>query len=120
MNPKVKWLKKEREKSLNFPQEKWKYPDIHLEERARHFEHEYIIKLSKKDLVSYQLNLMLNLNQGIALFRQTQTLRPKKTQQGSQQDLSSVKWINPGHFPKAQGKFIFLFPYTLFLHIFDT
>ena len=30
---------------------------------------------------------MLNLNQGIALFRQTQTLRPKKTQQVSQQGL---------------------------------
>ena len=27
-----------------------------------------------KDLVSYQLNLMLNSNQGLALFRQTQTL----------------------------------------------
>ena len=33
---------------------------------------------------------------------------------------SSVKWSDPGHFPKAQGKFIFSFPCTLFLHIFDT
>ena len=33
---------------------------------------------------------------------------------------SSVKWSDPGHFLKAQGKFIFSFPYTLFLHIFDT
>ena len=34
--------------------------------------------------------------------------------------ISSVKWSNPGHFLKAQGKFIFSFPCTLFLHIFDT
>ena len=27
---------------------------------------------------------------------------------------SSVKWSDPGHFPKAQGKFIFSFSYTLF------
>ena len=33
---------------------------------------------------------------------------------------SSVKWSNPGHFPKAQGKLIFSFPCALFLHIFDT
>ena len=34
--------------------------------------------------------------------------------------LSSVKWSDPGYFLKAQGKFIFSFPCTLFLHIFDT
>ena len=33
---------------------------------------------------------------------------------------SSVKWSNPGHSLKSQGKFIFSFPCTLFLHIFDT
>ena len=32
---------------------------------------------------------------------------------------SSVKWSDPGQFLKAQGKFIFSFPCTLFLHIFD-
>ena len=35
-------------------------------------------------------------------------------------DNSSVKWSDPGHFLKAQGKFIFSFPCALFLHIFDT
>ena len=30
------------------------------------------------DLLPYQLNLMLNLNQGLALFRQTQTLSRQK------------------------------------------
>ena len=34
--------------------------------------------------------------------------------------LSSVKWSDPVHFLKAQGKFIFSCPCTLFLHIFDT
>ena len=33
---------------------------------------------------------------------------------------SGVKWRDPGHFLKAQGKFIFSFPCALFLHIFDT
>ena len=32
---------------------------------------------------------------------------------------SSVKWSDPGHFLKAQGKVIFSFLCTLFLHIFD-
>ena len=43
------YLKKEREKNLKFPQEGHKdesiqtlCPAIHLEEWARHFEHEYI------------------------------------------------------------------------------
>ena len=52
INP--KYLKKEREKNLNFPQE-WLKDEvrhivqlIHLKGWARHFEHEYIIKLSKK------------------------------------------------------------------------
>ena len=52
INP--KYLKKEREKNLKFPQE-WLKDEmrhivqlIHLKEWARHFEHEYIIKLSKK------------------------------------------------------------------------
>ena len=58
-------------------------PAILLEGRARHFDREYIIKLSKKNFVPYQLNLMLNLDHGLALFRQTQTLRKQK--QGSQQ-----------------------------------
>ena len=49
---------------------------------ARHFEHEYIIKLSKKDITPYQLNLMLNRNQGLALFREARTLR--RHTQGSQ------------------------------------
>ena len=49
-----------------------------MEEWARHFEHEYIIKLSKKDLVSHQLNLMLNSDQGLAWFRQTHTLGRQK------------------------------------------
>ena len=47
---------------------------IHLEEWARHFECEYIIKLSKKDLVPYHLNRMLNSDKALALFRQTQAL----------------------------------------------
>ena len=53
INP--KYLKKERGKNLKFPQEwhkvesiKTDSPAIHLKGRARHFEHEYIIKLSKK------------------------------------------------------------------------
>ena len=33
--------------------------------------------------------------------------------------VSSVKWSDPGHFLKAQGKFIFSFSCTLFLHICD-
>ena len=86
----IKYLKKEREKNLKFPQE-WRKdgsilrlsPAIHLDASDRHFEHEYIIKLSKKDLLLYQLNLMLNSNQGLPLFRQTQTLSRQK--QGSQQ-----------------------------------
>ena len=52
INP--KYLKKEREKNLNLPQE-WLKDEtrhivqlIHLKGWARHFEHEYIIKLSKK------------------------------------------------------------------------
>ena len=52
INP--KYLKKEREKNLKFPQE-WLKDEtrhivqlIHLKGWARHFEHEYIIKLSKK------------------------------------------------------------------------
>ena len=32
---------------------------------------------------------------------------------------SSVKWSDPGHFLKYQGKFFLSFPCTLFLHIFD-
>ena len=35
-------------------------------------------------------------------------------------DSSSVKRSDLAHFLKAQGKFIFSFPCTLFLHIFDT
>ena len=31
--------------------------------------------------------------------------------------MSSVKWSDPVHFLKAQGKFIFSFPCTFFLHI---
>ena len=34
--------------------------------------------------------------------------------------LSCVKWSDPGHFLKTQGKFIFSFLCILFLHIFDT
>ena len=34
--------------------------------------------------------------------------------------VSSVKWSDPGHFPKAQGKFILSFPCTLFFYIFLT
>ena len=37
-----------------------------------------------------------------------------------QLNTSSVKWSDPGLLLKAQGKFIFSFPGTLFLHIFDT
>ena len=33
---------------------------------------------------------------------------------------SSVIWTDLAHSKKAQGKSIFSFPYTLFLHIFDT
>ena len=33
---------------------------------------------------------------------------------------SCEKWSDPVHFLKAQGKFVFSFPCTLFLHIFDT
>ena len=33
---------------------------------------------------------------------------------------SSVKWSDPVHFLKSQGKFSLSFPCTLFLHIFDT
>ena len=32
--------------------------------------------------------------------------------------VSSVKWSDPGHFLKAQGKFIFSFPCTLFFTYF--
>ena len=35
-------------------------------------------------------------------------------------DQSSVKWSNPGHFLKSQGKFFLSFQWTLFLHIFQT
>ena len=38
----------------------------------------------------------------------------------SQDWKSSVKWSDPRHFLKAQGKFSFSFPCILFLHIFDT
>ena len=38
----------------------------------------------------------------------------------NEEPTSSVKWSDPGHFLKAQGKFIFSFLCTLFLHIFDT
>ena len=34
--------------------------------------------------------------------------------------VSSVKWSDPGHFLKSQGKSFLSFPCTLFLHIFDT
>ena len=51
--------------------------------KAFYFEHEYIIKLSKKDLAPHQLNLILNSDQGLALLRQTQTV--SKHKQGSQQ-----------------------------------
>ena len=34
--------------------------------------------------------------------------------------MSSLKWSNPGHFFRAQGKFSLSFPCALFLHIFDT
>ena len=32
--------------------------------------------------------------------------------------ISSVKWSDPGHFLKSEGKFFLSFPCTLFLHIF--
>ena len=44
-------------------------PAIHLEGWDRHFEQEYIIRLSEKDLVPYHLNLMVNSDQGLTLFR---------------------------------------------------
>ena len=56
--------------------------------QAFYFEHKYIIKLSKKDLFPHQLNLMLNSDQGLVLFRQTQTLSRHK--QGSQQGFLST------------------------------
>ena len=34
-------------------------------------------------------------------------------------NISSVKWSDPVHFLKSQGKFFLSFPCTLFLHIFD-
>ena len=56
INP--KYLKKEREKNLKFPRE-WRKDEmrhivnlIHLKGWARHFEQEYIIKLSKRILPS--------------------------------------------------------------------
>ena len=59
-----KYLKKEREKNLKFPQEWHKdesieilSPVIHLKRWVSHFNREYIIKLSIKDLIPYQLNL---------------------------------------------------------------
>ena len=62
INP--KYLKKEREKNLKFPQEWHKdesieilSPVIHLKRWVSHFNREYIIKLSIKDLIPYQLNL---------------------------------------------------------------
>ena len=59
-------------------------PAIDLEGCSRQFEHEYIVKLSKKDPIPSQLNLMLNSNQGLTFFRQTQTLTRHKrsSQQG--------------------------------------
>ena len=70
-----KHLKKEMGKNLKFPQE-WLKDEtrhivqlIHLKGWAGHFEHEYIIKLSK-DFVPHQLNLMQNSDQRLALFRQ--------------------------------------------------
>ena len=39
---------------------------------------------------------------------------------GKNANMSSVKWSNPGHFPKAQGKFIFSLLCTLFFYIFLT
>ena len=50
-----KYLKKERVKNLKFPQERHRDESIkthgsaiHLKRWARHFKHEYIIKLPKK------------------------------------------------------------------------
>ena len=100
INP--KYLKKKRKKNLKYPQG-WNKdesidtlsPAIYLEGWARHFEHEYIIKLSKKRYSDpYQLNLMVNSGQVLALFRQTQTLRTDG--HGSQQDsIHHVSFFNP-------------------------
>ena len=91
----------EKRRILNFSQELQKdksfqmlSPAIHLEGWGRYFEHEHIIETSKnlieswntnewfqfsvKDLSPYQLNLMLNSYQGVASFRQTQTLIKQK------------------------------------------
>ena len=75
INP--KYLKKEREKNLKWVKDKMRHiiQLIHLKEGwAWDFEHEYIIKLSKKDFVLHQLNLILKSDRRLALFRQTQTL----------------------------------------------
>ena len=36
---------------------------------------------------------------------------------GQLDNRSSVKWSDPGHFLKAQGKFIFSFPCTLYIFL---
>ena len=67
---------------------------IHLEEWTRHFEHEYIIKLTKNIIKSWKTNEWsqcflkrycslsvesnAEFNQGLTLFRQTQTLSRRK------------------------------------------
>ena len=91
-----KYLKKKMQKNPKFPQEQLingsietHSPAIYLNGSTRHFEHECIIKLSKKDLVLHQLNLMLNLDHSrLALFRKTQSLSRHK--QGSQQGFLST------------------------------
>ena len=65
-------------------------PAIHLEGWARHFGHKYIIKLSNKNLVPYQMNLMLNSNQELTLIRKTQTLSRHK--HGFQQGFLSTRF----------------------------
>ena len=43
----------------------------------------------------------------------------KKLRQVQQHSTSSVKWSDPGHFLRAQGKLALSFLCTLFLHIFE-
>ena len=88
INP--RYLKKERGKYLKFPQEwhkdesiKTDSPAIHLNGRARHFEHEYIIKLSLPTSIEFNAEFRSRVS-----LRQTQAISRHK--QGSQQGFLSI------------------------------
>ena len=70
-----KYLKKEREKNLKWVKDETRHviQIIHLKEGWA-WDFEYELSSLKKDLVLHQLNLMLNSDHRLALFRKTQSL----------------------------------------------